>query len=178
MLIRIHPAEVKLPGKQTREPIATFLADHYPHLPSNVRVVAADDPTSTYPIMDACDLGLVFSSTTGLELALRGTPVIVAGRTHYRGKGFTIDVSSPDEFIRRIDEVLADVPAHEPDVDLARRYAHLFFFKGPIRTPGVEEHVLGLARITVEDLDELAPGNDPDIDRICDGILDGGNFAV
>ena len=178
LLIRIHPAEVKLPGKQTREPIAAFLAEHFPELPPNVRIVTADDQTSSYSIMEDCDLGLVFTSTTGLELALRGTPVIVAGRTHYRGRGFTVDVSSREELLERIDEVLADVDAHRPDVDVVRRYADLFFFKKPIGSPGVEEHILGLARLTVDDLSDLEPGRNPAVDRICDGILHGGDFAL
>ena len=41
--------------------------------------------------MDSSDLGLVYSSTTGLELALYGVPVIAAARIHYADKGFTID---------------------------------------------------------------------------------------
>ena len=69
--------------------------------PPNVRVVAADDPQSSYPLMEAADLGLVFSSTTGVELALAGTPVVVAGQSHYRDKGFTLDVSTPEEFASR-----------------------------------------------------------------------------
>jgi hypothetical protein len=159
LVVRIHPAEVKLPGKQTREPLGEFLADRFPELPPNVRVIGADDPTSSYPLMAASDVGLVFSSTTGLELALTGTPVVIAGRSHYRGKGFTLDVCSPEEFEATLDA------------------AYLFFFRAPVRSPGVEEHVPGLARITVEDLAELAPGADADLDRICDGILLGGDFS-
>ncbi len=173
LVIRIHPAEVKLSGKQTREPMGRFLAERFPELPANVRVIAADDPTSSYPLMEACDIGMVFTSTTGLELALAGKPVIVAGRTHYRGKGFTVDVSDPDELDGALDKLLADPAALAPDVDLVRRYAHAFFFEAPVRSPGVEEHILGLARITIGDLDELAPGRDPDIDRMCDLVLSG-----
>lgn len=170
LLIRIHPAEVKLSGKQTREPLAAFLAEEFPDLPANVRVIAADDPTSSYPLMEAADLGLVFSSTTGLELALHGSPVMVAGRPHYRDKGFTVDVSSPEEFERALDSMLGD-PAVAPDVELARRYAYLFFFRAPLRSPGVIEHVPGLVRLDVESLDDLAPGADPDLDQICAEIL-------
>lgn len=177
LVVRIHPAEVKLPGKQTREPLGQFLAETFPELPPNVRVIGADDPTSSYPLMEASDVGLVFTSTTGLELALSGTPVVVAGRTHYRDKGFTLDVSTPQEFEAALDRALADPGAVTPDAELARRYAHLFFFRAPLRSPGVEEHVPGLARITVDDLGDLAPGRDPDLDRICDGILGGGDFA-
>jgi len=176
LVIRVHPAEVKLPGKQTREPIDVFLRDNFPQLPPNVRVISADDPTSSYPLMEACDVGLVFTSTTGVELALRGKPVIVAGQSHYRGKGFTIDVSTPDEFLSALDSALADPSSAAASIPLARRYAHLFFFGAPIASPGVEEHVLGLARLTVEDLSELEPGKSAAVDRICDGILHGGEF--
>ena len=177
LIVRIHPAEAKLPGKQTREPIGAFIESRFPVLPTNVRVIGATDPTSSYPLMMASDAGLVFTSTTGLELAIRGKPVIVAGRTHYRDKGFTVDVATPEEFRAALDKVLADPGALAPDLDLARRYAYLFFFRAPIDSPGVEEHVLGLARITVRDLAELAPGRNPSLDRICDGILYGGDFS-
>ncbi|MCU1358520.1 MAG: Capsule polysaccharide biosynthesis protein [Acidimicrobiales bacterium] len=178
LVIRIHPAEVKLPGKQTREPIGEFLARRFPDgLPPNVRVVAADDPTSSYPLMAEADVGLVFTSTTGVELALAGTPVIVAGQSHYRGKGFTVDVSTPEEFAESLDAVLDDPTAFAPDPEPVRRYAYLFFFRAPFPSPGVEEHILGLARITVDDIDQLAPGADPDLDRLCDDILQGGDFG-
>jgi hypothetical protein len=178
LVVRIHPGEVRLTGKQTREPLGAFLKERFPVLPDNVRVIAADDRTSSYPMMEASDVGLVFTSTTGLELALHGTPVIVAGRTHYRGKGFTIDVSSPVEFENALDRVLADPEAAAPDTALARRYAHLFFFRAPLTAPGVIEHVPGLARITVTDLRELEPGRNRSTDIICDGILRGGDFLA
>ena len=58
----------------------------------------AEDPTSSYVFMDEADLGLVYTSTVGLELAARGVPVVVAAATHYRGRGFTVDPVNPDEY--------------------------------------------------------------------------------
>lgn len=178
LVIRLHPAEVKLPGKESREPMLPIIEQRVGALPPNVRVVLPDDPTSSYPLMEASDLGLVFTSTTGLELALRGVPVVVAGETHYRGKGFTLDVDSPEGFVATVERALDDPEAVRPDVEAARRYAHLFFFTAPVPSPGVDEHVPGLARITVGDLAELAPGADAAVDRICDGILEGGDFLA
>ena len=178
LIIRIHPAEVKLPGKQTREPMLEVLQREIGALPANVTVVEPTDTQSSYPLMEASDVGLVYTSTTGLELALRGIPTVVAGQTHYAGKGFTIDVDSPEEFRRAIADTLDHPEAHRPDVDLARRYAHLFFFEAPVRSPGVEEHVQGLVRLTTTSLEDLAPGADPDIDRICHAILHGNDGSA
>lgn len=170
LVIRIHPAEVKLPGKQTREPMGEVLERRVGEVPDNIEVIEADDTRSSYPLMEASDLGLVYTSTAGLELALMGVPVVVAGETHYRGKGFTIDVSSPAGFRKAIADALdGDSPA-DP-APLARRYGHLFFFEAPFAPRGVEEHVLGLARLTVDSVDELAPGQDADLDRLCELIL-------
>lgn len=177
LVIRVHPSEVALPGKATRDSLSAFVHRAFPVLPANVTLVEPDDFTSSYPLMDASDVGLVYTSTTGLELALSGTPVIVAGETHYRGKGFTNDVSTPEAFEATLDRALADPAAMPVDVDLARRYAHFFFFRAPIPAPGVVEPLPGLARLTVEHLDQLRPGADPALDRICNGLLDGASFA-
>ncbi len=91
-------------------------------------MIGPNDLASSYPLMESSDIGLVYTSTTGLELALAGTPVVVAGETHYRGKGFTTDVSSPEEFVRVLDSALHDPASLLVDVPEARRYAHFFFF--------------------------------------------------
>ncbi len=56
------------------------------------------------------------------------------------------------------------------------RYAHLLFFRFPVACPGAEEHVLGLARLTVHDAASLRPGADASLDRICTGILESTEF--
>ncbi len=177
LVIRVHPSEQFLPGKVTRDSLESWLADQFPDLPPNVTVVGAGDVASSYPLMEASDVGLVYTSTTGLELALRGVPVIVAGKTHYRGKGFTHDVSDPVQFERVLDDLLELPSSGAPDVDLARRYAHFFFFEAPVSAPGVIEPWPGLARLTIDSLDDLRPGVDADLDLICDGILTGVSFV-
>ena len=177
LVIRVHPSEVRLPMKATRDSLQRYIEQQWPALPTNVSIVAADDTTSSYPLMDACDIGLVYTSTTGLELAMRGKPVIVAGLVHYRDKGFTNDASSEVEFVAALREGLRDPSSLVVDAERARRYAHVFWFRAPVAAVGVREPVPGLARLTITDDAELAPGVDAGLDRVCRAILEHAPFV-
>ena len=177
VVLRVHPAETRQWGKQTREPVEGYLAQAHPDLPPNLTVIGSKDPRRSYPLMEACDLGLVLTSTTGLELALLGKPVIVAGQVHYRDRGFTLDPSSAEEFDKMVNHALEHPQSVGADVALARRYAHALFFTWPMSFPQVTEPYAGLARIRPRHRAELADGADRDLDRICDGILGGGDFV-
>lgn len=91
LVIRIHPAEVNVTNHATLERMADFIAEGWPRLPTNVRIVPPESRISSYALMDGARIGLVYTSTVGLEMAMRGIPVVVAGSTHYRGHGFTVD---------------------------------------------------------------------------------------
>ena len=52
----------------------------------------ADSRLSSYTLGRMSRFALVYTSTLGLELACAGVPVVVAGDTHYRDLGFTLDV--------------------------------------------------------------------------------------
>jgi len=176
LTVRIHPAEVSHSGHRTREPFGRYLDRRYPTLPDNVTVIDADDPASSYDLMRSADVGLVYTSTSGLELALMGVPVIVPAAPHYRGKGFTVDVSTASEYRAALERALEDPGTLRPDVELARRYAHAFFFSAPIPFPQVTEPLPGLARLAVRHADELRPGASASLDRICDSLLAGTDF--
>jgi hypothetical protein len=73
-----------------------------------------------------------------MEMAMNGIPVIVAGKTHYRAKGFTIDPENWDGYFKRIGEVLSYPESWKLDqknLDLAWRYAYRFFFDYPLPFP-------------------------------------------
>ena len=44
------------------------------------------------------DLGIVHTTTSGMEMPLVNVPVVVVSNTHYRGKGFTIDVENKEDY--------------------------------------------------------------------------------
>jgi hypothetical protein len=178
VVVRIHPSEVVLPKWRTREPMQVVIDAAFPSLPPHVRVVAPDDPTSSYVLLDGADVGLVYTSTVGLELALAGVPTLVGGRPHYAGKGFTLEATDPADHTRVLDGLLDDPDAFVPDIETARRYAHLFFFSANVARPPASEPVSGLVRLDPDFARRVAPGGDAGLDAICAGILTGAPFRV
>jgi hypothetical protein len=176
LVVRIHPAEHHISGHRSREMLGRFISQQFPNLPPNVAIVPADDPADSYSLMKQADVGLVYTSTAGLELALDGKPVVVAGDAHYAKKGFTLDVTSVEEFVETTCKVLDDPCSYKPDVPAARRYAYAFFFTAMIPFPLANEPLPGLVHLEARHRVDLLPGADPGIDRICDGILGDTDF--
>ena len=95
LVVRIHPGE-----RYTKGPsVADVVKQALPELPEHIHLVAANDPVNTYDLVEIADLGLVYTTTVGMEMAMSGVPVIVAGQTHYRGRGFTLDPDSWEAYI-------------------------------------------------------------------------------
>jgi hypothetical protein len=131
LIVRTHPAETMI---GTDQPIAGIVREVCPRLPDHVHMVHPDDSVNTYDLMDASDFGLVYNSTVGLEMALRGIPAIVAARPHYAGKGFTVDVETPQEYFSAIEKGLAEprgARLSARQTELAWCYADVYFFRWP-----------------------------------------------
>jgi hypothetical protein len=171
LVIRVHPAESRW---GTAQPVGDELTARVGDLPRNVLLIRAEDPLSSYGLLGISDLVLCYTTTVGLEAAVRGIPVAVAGKTHYRGRGFTIDIHShPD-----LEKAIAERPAMSREqVELARRYAFAFFFRLMIPFKHVR-NVDGRLLMGCESAEDLVPGRDPYLDFICDRILDGGEFFL
>lgn len=172
LIVRIHPAERRW---GTREEVREIVVSRLGEVPANVRFVSAQDALSTYALSDISDLLLTYTTTVGLEAAVRGKQVAVAGATHYRGRGFTIDISGPDDLARVLRLKSTELPP--ADVELATRYAHMFFFRAMIPFPLIEAEAGKVKRFPREAA-ALAPGADPYLDWICERILDGESFGL
>ncbi|MGH2628507.1 MAG: hypothetical protein ACRDHY_17865, partial [Anaerolineales bacterium] len=133
VVVRVHPGELLGAGHTSEEIVHAAL----PSLPRHVLLVPPDSKINTYDLVELADLGLVYTTTVGLEMAMAGVPVVVAGQTHYRGKGFTHDPAALAEYFALLDGLLARPGARlDPEqVETAWRYAYRFFFDFPIRFP-------------------------------------------
>ena len=170
LVVRVHPAETRW---GTRERALDGVLDRLGTLPDHVRWIPPEQAVSSYAVLDLSDLVLAYASTVGLEAACRGVPVAVGARTHYRGRGFTIDLGSHED-MRDAVAGRAEMPADR--VELARRYAFAFFFRAMIPFPAVS---WWRGRVTsVPAATDLEPGRDRYLDWICGRLLDGEPFGL
>jgi len=129
--VRVHPGETLVPKAKS---MAKVVADAITDLPEHIHVIGAADKINTYDLIEIADLGLAYTTTVGLETAMNGRPVIVCGETHYRGRGFTLDPNTWEEYWGELEKVLADFPGHrlpENKIEKAWNYAYRFFFEYP-----------------------------------------------
>src|SRR5688572_6449469 len=129
MVIRVHPGEKLVPQAKS---MGSVVKEALPELPNHIHIIGALDSINTYDLIEIADLGLAYTTTVGLETAMNSRPVISCGETHYRGRGFTLDPNTWDEYYATLEKVLNNIPAHnlnEKQIEFAWNYAYRFFFE-------------------------------------------------
>ncbi len=104
LVVRVHPGELLGAG----HPSAEIVRQELPELPPHVIVVGPESPVNTYDLMELAHLGLVYTTTVGMEMAMAGIPVITAGATHYRGRGFTDDPATMPAYLAALETRLSE----------------------------------------------------------------------
>ena len=139
-VVRIHPAETWTVGPS----VAEIFQKTMPELPSHIHLIGSTEKVNTYDLMDITDLALVYTTTAGMELALRGIPVLVSGGAHFRKKGFTLDADTWEEYFALLDAALSDLPDHRltaQQIETARNYAYFYFHDYPLPFPWHVERI-------------------------------------
>lgn len=134
LVIRVHPGEVLIHGQSMMDVIQRVL----PKLPEYIHVIAPTEKVNTYDLIAAADVGLVYTTTVGLEMAMSGIPVVVVGNTHYRGRGFTQDPDTWVKYHKMLKAILEkpqDFRLTDEQVESAWAYAYRFFFNYPLPFP-------------------------------------------
>lgn len=169
LVIRIHPNEDYVMGRNE-----AILA-RYRHMaetaPPNVRFVWPKDSLSAYALMDVADVALVYYTTVGIEMAATwGKPVVAASQNGYSGWGFTWEIQQAEDYSDVLEQALATPPS-----DQVRARALRFLYRqtiwDAIPFPLVISKQDDYVSLAYQSIDELAPGNEPNLDRIVDGIL-------
>ncbi len=100
LYLRVHPNLAGVDNSQTRAIAALQSAV--------ITVIGANDPVSSYTLMNRADKVLTFGSTIGIEAAYGGKPSILAGMTYHRNLGATYNPATHEELVEML---AADLPA-------------------------------------------------------------------
>lgn len=173
LIIRVHPAEIQLKGRETEERTADYIEDAFAELPQNITIILPQSKISSYRLIELADLVLTYSSTIGLEAALMGKTVQVAGQTHYRGRDFTVDPEAPQEYFNQLDSLLkGEKSGKAVDLEIARRYAYLFFKKYMIDFSSIiRQEKSSKISLVIDDLAELKSNPPAELSVVVDFIL-------
>lgn len=78
---------------------------------------------NSYDIIKNAACIVTVNSKVGVEAIMQGRPVVVLGRTFYRGKGVTVDVKNLDDLPKAIAEAVGQIP----DMEVSRRFLNRAF---------------------------------------------------
>jgi hypothetical protein len=172
LVIRLHPGEA--PGAwPTHQPILPEIERKFPALPANVKVVRPESKVSSYVLGEMSRAALVYGARVGVELVMLGTPVVVAGEAFMRGKGFTLDPGSADEYFSLLGRLPDLEEPSKAAIERARKWYYYYFFRLMMPFPFYDLERDGAARLSFQSLADLLPGRSPGLDVVCRGILDG-----
>ena len=132
LLIRIHPAESII---GTQQPIAKYIQNKYNNLPNNIKVIEPQTGINSWALYGIMDLGIVHTSTVGIELAMEGIPVICVSKTHYRDKGFTVDVKNKEEYFKYLNMEMYNDTYIDKIRKLSLKYSYFMFLRFQIPFP-------------------------------------------
>lgn len=174
LIVKVHPAE-EIHG--TRLSFLSYIHSKFPELPENIKILPPKTEISTYGLFDIADYGIVYVSTAGLEMAIKGKPVITTAQTHYREKGFTFDATDKKEYFDLLENA-KKLEMTPKMMDLANKYGYLHFCDRDIPFKFIKfgGEYLSSPKLRLNDWHELLPGSDKNLDAVCGGILYGKEF--
>jgi hypothetical protein len=174
-LIKIHPAES---WDNPASGVHNLINRHFSVLPSHVKVIPADEKISPLEFFQQIDGGVTVYGTSGLELALMGKPVILAGEAHYGAKGFTYDGFTFDAYKELLHKAPLMKPLSEKQHLMARKYAYCYFIQRQVPLPIVNDKNSLWWKLQYDKLQMLLPGQNKFVDFICDKIIGGEEFIM
>jgi hypothetical protein len=172
LIIKVHPnlAGNHYIGKAIDE--LRIYEEMRANLPSNVRIAMPEDSVDAYLLAEEADVGLTYGSIIGLEMAMLGKPVFLASRALYENCSTILTVRSRESLPEVLEKCLHASTNREIQREafrLASCYIRRFELDFPVIT------VLNVyeAKRNFTQPDELGPGKDASLDRICNYLIDG-----
>jgi ubiquinone/menaquinone biosynthesis C-methylase UbiE len=165
----VHPANIDF---------LTLAYQQAQSAPKNVRIVMPNEQLTSYALLWNTDAAIAFFSTVAIEAAARGVCTASFELSPYR-KAFNHLMKAVDlgqaSLCELVDSLLAESASQHLEQAIERlrqlyRFTNAYFFRfsSRFRSFGIKNHYFYDLRF--EQIEDLRPGLDPTLDRICDRI--------
>lgn len=173
-IVKVHPSEAV---NRTAYGAMQLFSDYFKgSIPEHIVFLPPDFRINVFYIHELLSGGVTLFGTAGVELALLGKPVILAGDAHYANRGFTHDAHSINEYRRLIRIAGSLPPLSARERNLARAYAYNFFCERQI------PFAFGSLLENMKDHGEFCPDSNNTVGRIFTEIMnvgaDGGSACI
>lgn len=174
LIIKAHPGEKNQTIPQTRQLIWDEIKKYRDILPDNVIFMSPTSSISVYDLIPHVKIGMVFTSTVGLEMSCYGIPVITAGKSPYYTKGFTYDTSNSKEYFQILSNLLKYGEKNierKIRIKLARKFFYLYYFRYYTSLNLFDYSLTDKPVLNISGGEDLMPGKNKVLDYICDSML-------
>jgi len=175
-LIKVHPVEfIEASGSQKSYGVCDVIENNFGELPSHIKILK-NIAVNNLELYKKISMAITVVGTPGLEVAMFGKPVIVAGQAHYAKKGFTYDASTREEYVNYLRNIKQLKPLSKFQIEKAKQYAYLHFARKQIPFDYLENG--DLDRVDTNKIKNIIFGKDKYMDFICDCIINKKDFVL
>lgn len=175
LAIRTHPNTGGKRAVGNNEQELQFFENLRSQAPPNVYVIAPDEDVSSFDLMIAADVGMVWHSSMAIDMSAIGRPVMLAGAYRFRDADFLIRPNVSESYESALQFCIDDISSETllNNSIFAWRFAHALYFKHGFTFPLVAQPNTMHGEPAFKSLNELKPGRDSSLDRICSIIMNG-----
>jgi len=124
LIIRTHPDELWANARVRLKDIARIYAGNA----SNIYIIGSEDKINTFSLTDLIDVCLAWVSNVGLDMALRGKPVIMAAKPKYTGLNIVYEPTDKETYFHMIEHFAANTAKiDEEAIRMGKMYHHIVF---------------------------------------------------
>lgn len=173
LIIRVHPNVASAASLGQNPQDVAYFESLPDRCPANVTVVPSASDISSYGLAAEADLGLVWYSTIGVEMAALGKQVLRVGTNWLANCDFMLSANSSEEYRAQLGEF---EPNRSTDTanDIAAaawRFAYVWYYRQSFPFPLVNQPAWFRGEPAWKTLDDLREGKDESLDTICDVLL-------
>lgn len=175
LVVKPHPAELHPSIPATEERVELALAKRGVQCPPNVFLLTPKVNVTVYQLLPLVRVGLVHTTTVGMEMAAMGLSVITTARSPYRGFGFTADPITKAEYFTALQRALGGerLVATDQQRDLAYKFILFYHFHYYSKIDIMDYKWGQTPVLKVKSIEDLFPGKNPCLDYAVDSVMNG-----